>query len=137
MGRKPRIDAETGARLIEAYHRTGSKSEAARSLGLSQSTASRYLCTLPAALAPMVAEQQQLLHAAEALLQRVLQMYEDDLAWLDQQRARAERVYQQHPRTAEEAVQSVLAWRAAHAQRAAEVVRMLVDVRRLKSRKKT
>ena len=68
MGRKPSIDPETGERLLEAYQRLGSKSAAAREIGVSEDAADRYLSKLPKAAAPVVAQQRQIVERAGASL---------------------------------------------------------------------
>jgi molybdenum-dependent DNA-binding transcriptional regulator ModE len=68
MGRKSSIDEKTGARLLEAYGRLGSKSAAARKIGVSEDAADRYLRDTPKAAAPVVAQQRQVIEVAGASL---------------------------------------------------------------------
>lgn len=68
MGRKSSISPEQGQKLIAAYQRLGSKSAAAREIGVSEDAAARYLSSIPAAAAPVVAQQRQVLEAAGASL---------------------------------------------------------------------
>lgn len=92
MGRRPSIDAAKGQALILAYQRLGSKRAAARAVGVSQPAASRFLQSLPRAVAPAIAEQRQLLPAVVDLLQEVkstlttnVQRLEAQLAVYDQE----------------------------------------------------
>lgn len=64
MGRTPSIDEATGERLLEAYRRLGTKSAAAREIGVSEDAASRFFAGLPKAAAPTVAQQQQIVERA-------------------------------------------------------------------------
>ena len=68
MGRKSSIDPETGARLLDAYQRLGSKSAAAREIGVSEDAATRFFAQTPKAAAPSVATQQQIVERAHASL---------------------------------------------------------------------
>lgn len=68
MGRTPSIDETTGARLLDAYQRLGTKSAAAREIGVSEDAAARFFAGLPKAAAPALASQQQVVAAAGASL---------------------------------------------------------------------
>lgn len=60
MGRSPAINEELGRRLIEAFQRLGSKSAAAREVGVSEGAARRYLSKFSIAATPLIASQRQL-----------------------------------------------------------------------------
>jgi hypothetical protein len=68
MGRAPSIDEATGVRLLEAYQRLGTKSAAAREIGVSEDAAGRFFAGLPKAAAPALASQQQIVEKAGASL---------------------------------------------------------------------
>jgi molybdenum-dependent DNA-binding transcriptional regulator ModE len=68
MGRPSSIDETTGARLLDAYQRTGNKAQAAAETGVSESAARRYLASFPEAAAPVVASQRQMVETAGASL---------------------------------------------------------------------
>jgi len=87
MGRASSIDEATGERLLEAYQRLGTKSAAAREIGVSEDAASRFFAGLPKAAAPALASQRQVVERAGASLwdartaldenyQRVLKLYQ-------------------------------------------------------------
>ncbi len=87
MGRAPSIDEAKGKELLEAYQRLGSKRAAADEVGVSIGSAMRFFESLPAAAAPSVATQQQVIEAAGANLwnthvameqnyQRALKLYQ-------------------------------------------------------------
>ena len=64
MGRKSSIDADTGRRLLEAYHRLGSQRAAADEQGVSWGAARRYFASVPQAAAPQVVQQEHLVRTA-------------------------------------------------------------------------
>jgi molybdenum-dependent DNA-binding transcriptional regulator ModE len=68
MGRKPSISPEQGERLLKAYQRLGNKSAAAREIGVSEDAADRYLKSVPAAAAPVVAQQREIIETTGASL---------------------------------------------------------------------
>lgn len=68
MGRTPSIDEATGERLLDAYRRLGTKSGAAREIGVSEDAAARFFAGLPKAAAPAIAQQQQIVEKAGASL---------------------------------------------------------------------
>lgn len=68
MGRKSSISPEQGAQLLDAYKRLGNKSAAAREIGVSEDAARRFFADTPKAAAPVIAQQQQIVHAAGASL---------------------------------------------------------------------
>ncbi|HEU4327442.1 MAG TPA: hypothetical protein VFS21_30165 [Roseiflexaceae bacterium] len=87
MGRKPSISEEQGKALLEAYQRLGSKSAAAREIGVSEDAAMRFFAGMPRAATPAVAQQREtverlgasLWHTHQALEEnydRLLKLYE-------------------------------------------------------------
>lgn len=95
MGRKSAIDTATGERLIAARQRLGSARKAALEVGVSIGSAQRFFDSLPKAAAPVIAQQQQIVHAAGASLwdartaldanyQRAIHLYEQLSAGITQ-----------------------------------------------------
>lgn len=88
MGRKPSITPEQAEALLDAYRRLGSKSAAAREIGVSEDAARRFFANTPRAAAPAVAQQRQVVEQLGASLwdtRRALQEnYDRVLALYDQ-----------------------------------------------------